>query len=222
MLLLAFTAAFSQPVQAQDGLAQIDRLQPEVYTFERVQVIPDEAATLYVQIYGESVFCDLSISIQDTGDVAHVSALDCPNSLLNSARAGVWDWSFHAPSIEGRAVHASHTVTLEYRANTVVTAAPSSDDYMLVRVAPAAVPRWQVELNELRWAKRYLADSGLDSATCTGIVSLKRTGILDTFEATDCPVELADPIEKLGKRWGFDVIGDGEEMEQFELSVTFE
>jgi len=221
MLLLAITA-FSQGAYAQDGLAQIDHLQPEVYTYERPQVIPDEAATLYVQIHGEPVFCDLSISIQDTGEVAHVSALACPNSLLNSARSGVWDWAFHPPSADGRAMYANHRVTLEYRANTVVTPSIASDEYMMVRVAPAAVPRWQVDLGELRWAKRYLSESGQASVTCTGIVSLKRTGILDTFEATDCPEALAEPIEKLGKRWGFDVIGDGEELERFEFSMTFE
>lgn len=221
MILLALLAT----ADAQDAVADLggtEWRQPEVIAYERPQVIPDEAATIYVQVHGEPVRCRLNVAVTDTGEVAHVSASACPNSLLASARAGVWDWSFHPPSLGGRAMDATHGVTLEYRANTVVTPAPSTDEYMLVRVAPAAVPRWPTELGEVRWSQRYLEGAGLDAVTCDATVSLKRSGALDTFEATDCPAELADNLERLARRWGFDVIGQGEEMERFQLSVSFE
>ncbi len=226
MILLAIL----QVASAQDALAdlagqppaEVPWRQPQVIAYDRPQVIPDEAATAYVQVNGEPVICQLQVAITDTGEVAHVSAGDCPNSLLASARQGLWSWSFHPPSLGGRAVDATHSVTLEYRANTVVTPTPSTDDYMLVRVAPAAVPRWPVELAQARWAQRYLEDRGLDAVTCEATISLGRSGSLDRFEATDCPAELADNLERLAHRWGFDVIGQGEELRRFQLSMTFE
>ncbi len=218
MLLIALTAL----THADDALAQLDRPDPEVTTYKRPQVIPDEAAMLYVQVYGAPVHCDLALSITDTGEVAHVSGHGCPDSLLASARSGIWNWSFHPPTYEGVAMDASHIVTLEYRANTVALPSRSTDDFMLVRVAPAAVPRWPLILDDARWAQRYLEQHHLSEVTCEASITLKRNGVLDDLEAKDCPEELADNLARLGKRWGFDVVGMGEEMTRFDLAYTFQ
>ena len=195
-----------------------------VRTYQKSPIQADFAASLYVQIEDEPVACQMAVSVRPTGEIAHVSGVDCPNSLLSSAREGLLRWGYHPPTRGDQAVSATHEVTLEYRARQVATAAVyERDDYVIVPVAPAAIPRWPVSPEETRAAQRAVDRMGRDEVRCTFGVSLKDSGALDELQVLDCPPSLGEQVERQAKRWGFDVEGEALAMteQRFRMEMVF-
>jgi hypothetical protein len=188
-------------------LANVFGADVDVSVWKRVPIEASPESVLYTQVSNEAVACTVEIDIRNTGDVAFLTPLSCPDALWGSVRDALIQWRFHPPTQFERSQNHKQKFTAVFESGTVLLEQVHSPRYAHVRVPPVALPQWPYSPEKDGKLASLYSSVALQGGSCVLETGVGTRGQPVDLVIVECPNEVALNIERSLKRWGMKTIG---------------